>query len=173
MTRIAVIGNAGGGKTTMSERLGKSLGIEVHTVDKFQWREGWVPAPPEAIRQEHERILSQQRWIIDGWGGLDLIRTRFAEADTIVYVDFPIAVHYWWALKRQVKSVFVPRKDLPPNCPMLPKTIELVKVMWRIHRKVRPIVAALLEEHRAGRAVFHLRSPRQLKAFLRVHAPVG
>ena len=36
MTRVAVIGNAGGGKSTMCRKLGQALDIAVYPVDKIQ-----------------------------------------------------------------------------------------------------------------------------------------
>src|SRR5579859_5588543 len=108
MTRVAVIGNAGGGKSTLSRKLGQALGLPVHSIDKIQWRPGWTRAPDEEVRSAHEAILASGRWIIDGWGGWDNMQARFEAADTIIFVDFPIAVHYWWAFKRQVKCLFLP-----------------------------------------------------------------
>ncbi len=40
MTRVAIIGNAGGGKSTMARKLAAARGLPYFAVDKFQWRPG-------------------------------------------------------------------------------------------------------------------------------------
>jgi len=40
MTRIAIIGNAGGGKSTISRKLRDSLRLPLHPIDQLQWRPG-------------------------------------------------------------------------------------------------------------------------------------
>jgi adenylate kinase family enzyme len=44
MTRVAVIGNAGGGKSTMCRKLSKALDIEWFPIDRIQWKPRWTPA---------------------------------------------------------------------------------------------------------------------------------
>lgn len=166
MTRIAVIGNAGGGKSTLSRRLGQTLGIELCAVDQLQWLPGWVPAPADEVRRQLDAVLARDRWIIDGWGPRDTIVARFAAADTIILVDHPLIVHYWWALKRQLKCLLRSREDGPEGCPMLPMTWPLLKLIWTIHHHARPELLSLIDRYRDGRQVFHLRSPRALRQFI-------
>ena len=45
MMKVAVIGNAGGGKTTMCRKIGTRLGLPVHHVDMIQWQPGWQRTP--------------------------------------------------------------------------------------------------------------------------------
>lgn len=44
MTRIAVIGNGGGGKTTMCRHLSHALNIPFYPIDQIQWKPGWQRA---------------------------------------------------------------------------------------------------------------------------------
>jgi len=75
MTRVAVIGNAGGGKSTLCARLGKALQLPVYPIDKIQWKPGWVAASREEFNRQHDELLALDRWIIDGWGPWDAIAT--------------------------------------------------------------------------------------------------
>ena len=168
MTRIAVIGNAGGGKTTLCRALGRRLDLPVYSVDSVQWKPGWRAAEPSEVAAAQARWLAAGRWIIDGFGGDDLIAQRFAAADTIIFVDLPLYVHGWWALKRQITSVFRPRPEMPPKCPMLPMTWPLIKTMWFVHRHFRPRLMATLMQQRAQKRVIHLRSPQAICEFLAV-----
>ncbi|HEY1014884.1 MAG TPA: hypothetical protein VGE07_19390 [Herpetosiphonaceae bacterium] len=163
MERIAIIGNAGGGKTTLARALSRRHGLPLHIVDLAQWRPGWVATPPDELAAEHAGWLAEPRWIIDGFGGLELIAARFAAADTLIFVDFPLPIHYWWAMKRQAATLLRPRDDLPPDCPMLPMTWRLLKVMWWVHLELRPpIIGLLMAARRRGARVIHVRRPAQL-----------
>jgi len=166
MTRIAVIGNAGGGKSTMCRILSASLNIPLFAIDKIQWNPGWIPAPYDEVKTEHDRLIAQERWIIDGWGTFDLIEGRFKEADTIIFVDHPLFVHYWWALKRQFACIFASRIDGPEGCPMLPMTIPLLKMIWTIHFRLRPRLLELINRYRPGKQVIHIKSPKELQLFM-------
>ncbi len=171
MTQVAIIGNAGGGKSTLSRRLSQVIGLPLHSIDLIQWKPGWIAAPAEEVRQKHEAILSQEKWIIDGWGDWDNIEARFAAADTIILVDFPLYIHYWWAMKRQFMCLFRPRPDGPEGCPMLPMTWRLLQLMWMIHYKMRPRLLEMAGSLPSNNRVFHLRSPRELRRFVREHCP--
>lgn len=169
MTRVCVIGNAGGGKSTLCKKLGKAKGLPVYALDKLQWNRGWIPTEPAEFERRHEELLSRERWIIDGFASWRSIERRFEAADTIIFVDLPLWVHYWWAAKRQFMTIFRPRPDFPEGCPMLPMTSQLMKMIWRIHRRDRPRLLSLTEGYRPEKRVFHIRSPRALRRFVNKH----
>ena len=68
MQRLMVIGNAGGGKSTLCQTLCQALVLPYFAVDHIQWKPGWVPAPEQEYNQDHEEWLSKERWLIDGYG---------------------------------------------------------------------------------------------------------
>ncbi len=113
----------------------------------------------------HEALLARQAWIIDGFGPWREVEKRFDLADTIIFVDHPLWLHYWWATKRQIASVFRSRPDGPEGCPMWPATLRLYVMMWQIHRDLRPKLLAAIEGRRHNTRIFHIRSPRELTAF--------
>src|SRR5262245_8350935 len=163
MSKVAIIGNAGGGKSHLARRLGEKLGLPVHFVDDVQWQAGWKPAPPQIVWAVHDSWLAETKWIIDGWGPWELIERRFREADTIVIVDFRLRVHYRWTLQRQLLAAFGLSEGWPPSgCRALPVTLRLLKTMRNVNRELRPRLLRLVsDEPFRSRAVF-LRSPREL-----------
>lgn len=167
MSKVAIIGNGGGGKSTLAIKLGKALRIDVHHIDRIQFKPGWKLTPPEEVARTHGAILAADRWIIDGWGGWQLMERRFASADTIILIDLPLHIHYWWAFKRQITSAFRSTADRPDNCPLLPKTWEMMRVLWMVHHQIRPQLFDLIERYRAGRDVITLTSPQSLRQFSR------
>lgn len=172
MTRVMVIGNAGGGKSRLARKIAAVFGLPYHAVDLMQWRPGWEPVPKKEIEAAHAEILEAERWVIDGFGPWAAVETRLDAADTIVFVDYPFWRHLWWASKRQVVSLFVGRADGPPGCPMWRVTFRLYRMMWRIQRQVRPQLDAAIEARRTGARIIRLRSLADLQALERELAAV-
>lgn len=165
MTRVAIIGNAGGGKSTIARKLTAALGLPLYAVDQLQWRPGWKAAPRDAFLEAHAALVAEPKWIIDGWGEPEAIEDRFNRADTIILVDYPLWRHYWWAMKRQFMCLFRPRVDGPPGCPMLPMTWPLLKMIWAIDKQALPGLRSLIGKLRDRKAVYHIRTLNDLHAF--------
>ncbi|MGJ8527875.1 flagellar protein FlaR [Maritalea sp.] len=165
MTKVSVIGNAGGGKSTICQAIAKAHHLPFYSVDKLQWQPGWVPTPAQEFNAQHQEIISSERWLLDGYGPWATVVERLDAADTIVLIDHPIWVHYWWATKRQIKSIFVGRADGPDGCPMLPVTFKLFAMMWELHKEMRPKLISEIQKHASTKRIIHIRSPRELNAF--------
>jgi hypothetical protein len=76
MERIAVIGNAGGGKSTLARTLAARRDRPYVEVDALLWREGWQPTPMEECEAGHARLIAGRRWVIDGLGRLESLAAR-------------------------------------------------------------------------------------------------
>ena len=59
MQRIAIIGNAGGGKSVLARKLGELLNCPVYPFDDLQWQPGWILTPAEVIQTIHSEWISQ------------------------------------------------------------------------------------------------------------------
>jgi len=165
--RVAIIGNGGGGKTTLARTLANSLKIPVYHVDSIQFQPGWIRTPSAECKEQLNQILKKPEWIIDGFGGKDVIELRLKTADTIVFVDFPLAQHFCWAFKRQLASRHGQRKELPPNCPefSIRHTLRLIKAMWVVNREYRRWFRTLLASFSQTKKVFHLTSTDDWRQF--------
>ena len=166
MKRVAVFGNAGGGKSTLAKRLAEMTGLPLHPLDLIQYKPGGGEVPREQYLQAHAELLRRPEWIIDGFGCVASAWERFARADTLVYVDLPLATHHWWVTKRLAKGLFVNPEGWPANSPIWASTIDSYKVLWRCHRRLTPRYRQLVVDAPASKRVHHLRSPREIKAFL-------
>ena len=102
MERIALIGNAGGGKSTLARALATRRGLPYVEIDALLWRDGWLPAPEDGYEAEHARLIAGPRWVIDGLGRLESLAARLARASEIVLVDLPLWMHFWLAAERQI-----------------------------------------------------------------------
>jgi adenylate kinase family enzyme len=87
MNKVAVFGNAGGGKSTLSKRLSEITGLPLHVLDKIQYLSGGVEVPYEDYKRVYQQILETDCWIIDGFGCMETLWARLAEADSLTFVD--------------------------------------------------------------------------------------
>jgi adenylate kinase family enzyme len=169
VTRVVVIGNAGGGKSTLCRQLSAAQQLPCFSIDQMMWRPGWKPAPRDEFSAMHAAVLERPAWIIDGFGPWQEIEKRMDLADTIILVDHPLWLHYWWATKRQIASFFKWSDDGLDGCPRWAVTVPLYRMMWRVHHDSRPRLMRAIEARRETTRVFHLRSPHELAEFCAQH----
>lgn len=109
--------------------------------------------PGLKFRPYQESILilqkeqDQPRWIIDGFGPLDILQQRLNLADWIIMIDLPLWQHYYWAIKRVFKNIFTgQREELPANSSErnIKHVIKLFKTIYQIHTKMRPEMLRIL-----------------------------
>jgi adenylate kinase family enzyme len=166
MTRVVILGIAGGGKSTLARRLSAALGLPLHQMDKIAWLPGWQMAENSRVDAYHASVLQNERWIIEGYGSWDSIERRCDAADTLILIDQPAWRHYWWAYKRNIKLLFRPNADLPHGCSKWP----LWKMMFGVVRSTRrsslPRLRKLLAD-RSGKVQYVLRSPDDIRRFCR------
>ena len=113
MKKVAVFGNAGGGKSALAQRLAELTGLPLYVVDMMQFKPGGAKVPHDEFLQAHADIPLRDEWIIDGFGNMAIAWERFAAADTLIHVDLPLFVHSRWITKRLVKGLFAD----PPGWP--------------------------------------------------------
>ncbi len=167
MTRVMVIGNAGGGKSTLCQAICRKHGLPYHAIDQIQWKPNWLATPKAEYDHQHHDLISRDRWLIDGYGSWDSVEARLRACDTIIFVDHPIHIHYWWATKRQVTSLFFGRPDGPEGCRMWPVTIRLFRMMWWLHRDMRPKLLTAIRGRQRHARIIHIKSPVELRRFAR------
>ena len=159
--KIAIIGNGGGGKTTLARKLGSALNLPVHHVDSIQFQPGWKYTPQAECDAQLDAICASESWIIDGFGSDEVIERRLQTADAVVFIDFSLPRHYWWACKRQWQSRTSPRDELPADCPEFTwsYTWRLFKVMWAVDREFKPWLLEQLARLDTSTEVIHVRGP--------------
>jgi adenylate kinase family enzyme len=168
MRKIAVFGNAGGGKSTLAKRLADITRLPLYPLDSIQYRVGGGKVPHDEYLKAHADLLRKDEWIIDGFGCVVSAWERFSKADTLIYIDLPIVTHHWWVTKRLIKSLLVTPEGWPENSPMWRSTMSSYKVLWLCHRRLTPKYRQLVTDVVASKRVHHLKSPVEMRAFLNI-----
>jgi adenylate kinase family enzyme len=166
MKRVAVFGNAGGGKSRLARRLAELTGLPLYIVDMMQFRPGGAKVPHDEFLQAHADLLRRDEWIIDGFGNAAIAWERFAAADTLIYVDLALFIHYRWVTKRLIKGLFANPPGWPESSPLWSSSIQSYRVLWLCHRHLTSKYRQLVADGAASKRVHHLRSRREIYSFL-------
>jgi hypothetical protein len=149
--KVAVFGNAGGGKSTLAKKLAELTHIPLYPLDMIEFRAGGGKVPHDDYLKAHAELLQRDAWIIDGFGGVKSV---------------PLFTHFRWVTKRLLKGLFVTPEGWPEGSPMLSSTIDSYRVLWLCHRHLTPKYRKLVSEARQHKRVHHLRSAAEMSAFL-------
>jgi adenylate kinase family enzyme len=166
MQKVAVIGNAGGGKSTLSRRVSEITGLPLHVLDKIKYRSGGIEVSHEDYKRAHQQILQTDQWIMDGFGCMETLWVRLDAADSLIFVDLPLYLHFWWVTKRLITGYFNPPAGWPEKSPILKSSINSYRVLWRCHKFLTPKYREYVEQAQSTKRVYHIRSAEQISQFL-------
>lgn len=166
MTRVAVIGPGGAGKSRIARQLGEAVGARVVELDRLFWRPGWVvtPAPEWDAIQRLE--LGQEPWVVEGLHK-DTMSLWLEAADTIVFLDVSPLVATWRVSKRRLSGD--DRSTAPDGCKPAPAHRALLKFLlyqWEYRTRVRPEILRILERRRGSAEIAVLHTPEEVDAFM-------
>jgi adenylate kinase family enzyme len=166
MSRIVIIGNAGGGKSTMARKLAQRRGLTHIEIDRLLWREGWEQAPADLYKRQHEEAIAGDNWVIDGVGQQASIAPRIARATDIILIDMPLWSHFWLACERQIAWAGGQLKHTPGGLKTMPPTKALCQAIWEVDQNWMPGIRTLCDEAQAqGKTVTRLNSIEALDRF--------
>jgi hypothetical protein len=115
LLRIAILGGAGAGKSTLARRLGEALGLPVIHLDRLVFGPGWARRGPDALRADLVQALGADGWIVEGTYA-EASEITLPAADLVLWLDQPV----WRRLFRTWRKTVVhrgrPRADRPDGC---------------------------------------------------------
>lgn len=165
MRKVAVFGNAGGGKSTLSRTLAEITGLPLYVLDKIQYQPGGVKVAYEDYKRIHQEILDSDQWVIDGFGCLETLWPRLDAADTLVFVDLPISLHFWWVTKRFLTGYVDPPAGWPENSPIFKSSMNSYRALWLCHKYLTPKYRDYVTQAKSNRTVYHIQSTDQISQF--------
>jgi adenylate kinase family enzyme len=161
--RIAVIGCAGSGKTTLSLFLHKKLGLPVHHLDQYYWLPNWQHPDKQAYVKKHDQLISQDKWIIDGNHMLTMPQ-RLKRAQAIIFLDLPTQTLVYRIIKRWICNRFTRRQDLPNGCKEQ-LNAKFIRYVLSFNQNVRPRIIDLIKKEESTKNVFVLSSQYHIDNF--------
>jgi adenylate kinase family enzyme len=145
MERIAVIGKAGGGKSTLARKLAARRRLPYVEIDSLLWQPDWQLTPAGIYEAEHDRLIAQPRWVIDGLGRQDSLAARLRRASEIVFIDMPLWMHFWLAAERQIAWAKGEIAHPPAGASHRPPTEALFRTIFEVDRDWMPELRRLVD----------------------------
>jgi adenylate kinase family enzyme len=166
MNKIAVFGKPGSGKSTFSKALANATGVPLHQLDSIVYKKNGEQVDRAEYDQAHQSILDTKRWIIDGFGPLGSFNTRLDAADTLIYIDLPYRVSYWFVTKRCLKGAFVKPEGWPEGSSVLKGTLTSYKTLRLCPQFWNDDFSKKLLERSSRQNVHIIKSVKQLNHFV-------
>jgi adenylate kinase family enzyme len=166
MKKVAVFGNAGGGKSTLSKKLAEITELPLYVLDKIQYQSGGEAIKDRDYQQIHQQILESDEWIIDGFGCVETLWQRLEAADTLIYIDLPLAIHFIGVSKRLITSWYKNPEGWPENSPILQSSLNSYRVLKLCHQYLTPKYREYVSKAHHPKKVYHLQSRDSIVEFL-------
>lgn len=129
MKKVAVFGKPGSGKSTLSKALSSNLNLPLHQLDSIVYEPSGELVSREVFDRAHSTILESEHWVIDGLGPIGAFHNRLQQADTLIYIDLPYVLSYWFVTKRFLKGFFVTPEGWPEGYSVFKGTLASYKTL--------------------------------------------
>lgn len=166
MKRIAVFGKPGSGKSTLSKALAAATDIPLHPLDTIAYKKNGEQVDRETFKLRHDKILSQETWIIDGFGPLDAFNKRLNHADTLIYIDLSYFTSYWFVTKRLIKGLFTHPEGWPKGSSVVKGSLQSYKILRLCPRFWNDDFASRLANLESDKQVFVIKNVAELNQFV-------
>ncbi|MFC1750922.1 adenylate kinase [Pseudomonadota bacterium] len=169
MKKIAVFGKPGSGKSTFSKNLASATGIQLHALDSIVYKKNGDLVDRQTYDEQHEKIVSSDRWIIDGFGPIGSFNKRLDAADTLIYIELPYVISYWLVTKRLFKGLIVKPEGWPDGSSVFKGTIESYKVLRLCPKFWNDDFMQKMEDISTNKSLYVIRSISELDSFVDKH----
>lgn len=169
MKKVAVFGKPGSGKSTMSKALASATGLPLYQLDSIVYKKNGELIDRKTFDEAHQNILSSGSWIIDGFGPLGAFNQRLEAADTLVYIDLPYSVSYWFVTKRLIKGLVAKPEGWPDGSSVLKGTLESYKVLKLCPKFWNDNFLSQIKAKSSNKTVFIIRTVSELNNFADQH----
>jgi adenylate kinase family enzyme len=113
--RIAIMGGAGAGKSTLARRVGEALQLPVVHLDRVVFGPGWTRLPVPLARERLKALLAGGAWVVEGSYG-ELADLTLPTADLVIWLDQPAWLRLWRSWRKTRIHRGRPRADRPDDC---------------------------------------------------------
>ncbi|MPZ36890.1 MAG: hypothetical protein GEU95_02315 [Rhizobiales bacterium] len=164
MRRVLVLGCAGAGKSTFSNRLAAVLKLPVIHLDRYFWRPQWTLPDMTTWRETVAELAAGSNWIMDG-NYSSTFDLRMPRADTAIWLDFPRHVCMRRVLTRTLIGYGRTRPDGPDGCPER-IDFEFFRFVWKFHTEYRPRIVEGIAKYGPDLRLFRLTTDHETETLL-------
>ncbi|MGH6992460.1 MAG: hypothetical protein ACREEH_03910, partial [Caulobacteraceae bacterium] len=150
LRRIAILGGAGAGKSTLARKLGEALDVPVIHLDLLAYGPGWARRSAESLQADLAPRLQSTDWLVEGTYG-EASALPLPLTDLVLWLDQPAWLRFIRAWRKTATHRGRTRADRPNGCEE--------RFGWRYARTVfsfgawSPTLAARLEAAARGRVL--------------------
>lgn len=166
MRKVAIFGKPGSGKSTLSKQLAGAIGLPLYPLDAIVYQANGDLVAREVFDQAHNKIITSDAWIIDGFGPMGAFFQRLESADTLIYIDFPYPVSYWFVIKRFLKGWFVKPEGWPEGSSLFKGTWQSIQTLRLCPKFWNHDFLEKLQGIATGKQLIVIRSVSELKRFI-------
>ena len=166
MKKVAVFGKPGSGKSTFSKNLASATGIKLHALDSIVYKANGDQVDKKTYDEKHENILSSDSWIVDGFGPIESFNQRLEVADTLIYIDLPYVISYWFVTKRLLKGLVTKPEGWPDGSSILKGTLESYRTLKLCPKFWNDDFMKKLEKISTNKSLYVIRSISELNKFV-------
>lgn len=160
--RIIIIGSAGSGKSYLAKKIAEITGHPIIHLDNEFWKPGWVETSRDEWIEKQQKLVSTEKWIIDGNydSTLDM---RFKACDAVIFLDINRFICILGAIKRHGKK----RTDLPDYCTEKydKEFFDFLKWIWDFPKRSRHKIFAMHEQYKDKQFIV-IKRRREIKSLL-------
>lgn len=165
MKKVAVFGKPGSGKSIVSKALALENGLPLHQLDSIAYKSNGELVAREVFDSTHKDILSSESWVIDGFGPISSFNERLAAADTLVYINLPYSVSYWFVTKRCLKGLFIKPEGWPEGSSILKGTLNSYKTLKLCPKFWNEEFLSKLMEYSSSKKIYIIKTVSELNDF--------
>ncbi len=130
--KIAIIGYSGSGKSTLARKIAAAFNLPVCHLDRIQFLPNWEDRSAESFIEILGNFLDENSaWVIDGNYSKYHFDRRMAEADFILFCDFPVYLSLWRVIRRYFTHRGKTRPDMADGCP---EKLDWEFLWWVLHQ---------------------------------------
>jgi adenylate kinase family enzyme len=165
MQRVLVIGSGGAGKSTLAARMAEQIGLPLIHLDQQYWKPGWVEPSKSEWSATIDRLLTKERWVMDGNYGGTLFR-RMEACDTVIFLDLPRRICLSRVIARWRRHRGRSRPAMSEGCPER-FSWKFLWWIWTYPTQRKPGILEQLAQLRPDQRAIVLSSQAEIESFLR------